>query len=62
MPIGTRLSCRRLHALRRRARAFLLQWIAAGAAIDEAHQATPLDERELAALAEAIDRARRAGR
>ena len=62
MPDPTRPSCRRFHALRRRAQAFLLQWIAAGAAIDEAHPSTPLDERELAALAEAIDRARRAGR
>jgi hypothetical protein len=48
--------------LRRRARAFLLHWLAAGAVIDEAHHAAGLDERELAALSDAIDRARQAGR
>jgi hypothetical protein len=62
MRFSSRDACRRLGALRRRARAFLLQWIAAGAAIDEAHHVSPLDERELAALSEAIDQARQAGR
>ena len=43
-------------------RAFVLRWIAAVAAIDEAREAARLDERELEALDEAIDRARKAGR
>jgi hypothetical protein len=47
--------------LQRRARAVLLHWIAAGAVIDEGRDAPP-DEQELTALAEAIDRARQAGR
>lgn len=55
-----RTSCRRLTSLRRWVRAALLQWIASGAVIDEGRDA-PLDEHELAALAEAIDRAREAG-
>ncbi|CAN5893322.1 hypothetical protein BH20GEM1_BH20GEM1_13860 [soil metagenome] len=58
----SRHSCRRLASLRWRACAFLLHWIALGAAIDEGYQAAALDERELTALSEAIDRARRAGR
>jgi hypothetical protein len=62
MRFASRDACRRLAALRRRARAILVQWIAAGAAIDEAHHVAPLDERELAALSDAIDRARQAGR
>lgn len=53
--------CRRLEALKRRARARLLQWIASGAVIAEGEGA-PRDERELTALSEAIDRARRDGR
>ena len=43
-------------------RALVLRWVAAVAAIDEAREAVRLDERELAALDEAIDRARKAGR
>jgi hypothetical protein len=62
MRFASRDGCRRLAALRRRARAYLLQWIAAGAVIDEAYHAAPLDERELAALSDAIDQARQAGR
>lgn len=62
MRSAPRHACRRLAALRRRARAFLLHWLAAGAVIDEAHHAAELDERELAALSDAIDRARQAGR
>jgi hypothetical protein len=48
--------------LRRRARALLLHWLVSGAVIDEAHHAAGLDDRDLAALSDAIDRARRAGR
>lgn len=55
-------TCRRLASLERRARTFLLHWIASGAVIDEAQQAAALDEEELAALAEAVERARLAGR
>ena len=40
----------------------LLRWGAAVAAIDEARETARLDERELEALDEAIDRARKAGR
>jgi hypothetical protein len=47
--------------LEQRARAVLIHWIAAGAVIDEGREAPP-DERELTALAEAIDKAREAGR
>lgn len=54
--------CRRLAAFERRARTSLLQWIASGAVIDEAQQAAALDEEELEALAEAVERARQAGR
>ena len=43
-------------------RAFVLRWVAAVAAIDEAREAARLDEGELEALDEAIDRARKAGR
>ena len=46
----------------RRTRALLIHWIASGAVIDEAERAGPLDEQELAALAEAVEAARRAGR
>jgi len=62
MPSAPRHACRHLAAWRQRARALFLQWLAAGAVIDEAHHAAGLDERELAALSEAIDRARQAGR
>ena len=55
-------TCRRLALLERRARTFLLHWIASGAVIDEAQQAAALDDEELAALAEAVERARLAGR
>lgn len=55
-------ACRRLTALERRVRAVVLRWVAAVAAIDEAREAARLDEEELAALDEAIDRARKAGR
>jgi hypothetical protein len=55
-------ACRRLAAFERRVRAVVLRWVAAVAAIDEAREAARLDERELAALDEAIDRARKAGR
>jgi len=55
-------ACRRLSALERRVRAAVLRWIAAVAAIDEAREAARLDERELEAIDEAIDRARKAGR
>jgi len=55
-------ACRRLLSLERRARAFLLHWIASIAAIDEAQQVAHLEEQEVAALAEAITRARQAGR
>lgn len=55
-------ACRRLTALERRVRAIVLRWVAAVAAIDEAREAARLDERELEALEEAIDRARKAGR
>jgi hypothetical protein len=55
-------ACRRLAAFERRVRALLLRWVAAVAAIDEAREATGLDDRELEALDEAIDRARNAGR
>lgn len=53
--------CVRIGALRRRVRTLLLRWIASGAVIDEAHDTT-LHEDEIAALAAAIDAARRAGR
>ena len=53
--------CVRIGALRRRVRSLLLRWIASGAVIDEAHDTT-LQEDEVAALAAAIDAARRAGR
>jgi hypothetical protein len=39
----------------------LLRWLAASAVIDEAHD-TALDEDEVAAIAAAIEAARRAGR
>lgn len=52
---------RRVEALARRARERILHWIAAGAVIEEVDGAA-LEERELLALSEAIDRARRAGR
>ncbi|MGH7565225.1 MAG: hypothetical protein ACREK2_00185 [Gemmatimonadota bacterium] len=55
-------ACRRFASIERRARAFLLHWIASGAVIDEAQQAGALDEQELAALAKAVERARQAGR
>ena len=55
-------ACRRLAALERRVRAVVLRWIAAVAAIDEAREAVRLDDGELEALDEAIDRARKAGR
>jgi len=54
-------ACRHFEVLRRRARARLLHWIASGAVIDEGQNAT-LDDRELATLSRAIERARRAGR
>ena len=54
--------CRRLTNLARRFRAFVMRWIAAVAAIDEAREAARLDEGELEELDEAIDRARKAGR
>ena len=53
--------CHRVVALRRWVRAVVLQWIASSAVIDEGRDA-PLDERELEKIAEAIDRAREAGR
>ncbi|HJR52545.1 MAG TPA: hypothetical protein VJ982_02400 [Gemmatimonadota bacterium] len=40
----------------------VLHWLAAVAAIDEAREAAGLDERELADLDEAVERAREAGR
>lgn len=52
---------RRLDALERRVRVRLLRWIARGGAIDEC-DGTALEEHELAALSEAIARARRDGR
>ena len=55
-------ACLRLSALERRVRAFVLRWIAAVAALDEAREAARLDEGELEALDQAIDRARKAGR
>ncbi len=55
-------ACRRLSAFERRVRAVVLRWVAAVAAIDEAREAARLDEQELEALDEAIDRARKAGR
>jgi hypothetical protein len=55
-------ACHHLLSLERRARAFFLHWIASIAAIDEAEQVPHLEEPELAALAEAITRARQAGR
>lgn len=53
--------CRWLDMVERRVRAKLLQWIARGGAIDEG-DGTALEEHELAALSEAIARARRDGR
>ena len=53
--------CRRIESLTRRARERLLHWIAAGAVIEEVDGAA-LEDRELTALSEAIDQARRAGR
>jgi hypothetical protein len=63
-PVRTRPpdACRRLSAFERRVRAVVLRWVAAVAAIDEAREAARLDEEELEALDEAIDRARKAGR
>jgi len=55
-------ACRRLSAFERRVREVILRWVAAVAAIDEAREAARLDEEELEALDEAIDRARKAGR
>jgi hypothetical protein len=61
--VRTRLdACLRLSEFERRVRAAVLRWVAAVAAIDEAREAARLDERELDAIDEAIDRARRAGR
>jgi hypothetical protein len=53
--------CRRLETLTCRARAQFLRWIASGAVIEET-DATALEDDDLAALSEAIDRARREGR
>lgn len=61
MPRSSPSRCIRIGALRRRVRALLVRWIASGAVIDEAHDAT-LEEDEIAALSAAIDAARRAGR
>lgn len=55
-------ACRRLGSLERRLRSVVLHWLAAVAAIDEAREAAGLDERELADLDEAVERAREAGR
>lgn len=54
--------CRRLTELERRVRAVALRWVAAAAAIDETREAARLEDGELEALEEAIDRARKAGR
>jgi hypothetical protein len=62
VPLHTPDACRRLAAFERRVRAVVLRWVAAVAAIDEAREAARIDERELAALDDAIDRARKAGR
>jgi hypothetical protein len=62
VPTHAPYACRQLASFERRVRTLLLRWIAAVAAIDEAREAARLDERELEALDEAIDRARQAGR
>jgi hypothetical protein len=53
--------CRRLGTLERHFRARLLRWIASGAVISES-DGSSLEEQELEALSEAVDRARRDGR
>ena len=55
-------ACPRLTSIERRFRARVLHWLTTVAVIDEARETARLDERELASLDEAIDRAREAGR
>ena len=55
-------TCWRLGAIERRVRAIVLHWLAAVAAIDEARETAGLDERELADLDQAVQRAREEGR
>lgn len=61
MPSCRSTVCRLLETLGRRVRARLLDWMASAGGIDEC-AGTALGEPELAALSEAIARARRDGR